>query len=198
MSDQTCDMPQSNGPVSAESFAAALAGEFGPGMDERYGRLILEHGLHDDALALAFAADGRVAFRASWALEWSYFHDRERCRPHIPKFLDNFMRCNHRSVHRHYTKMLCDMLRQGIVTPSQAQKEEIAGRSFDFLIDPETKVAVKVWCMEILADLSTDLPWVGEHLADTVRMQMERYPSPAMLNHGAKLLRRIRQKTDRR
>lgn len=180
--------------VSAQQFTAALAGELGPGMDECYGSLLHRHGLWTTALELAGHADPRVAFRASWALEWAYFHDREAIRPYLDKFLGNYFTIANRSVHRHYTKMLCDMMRKGIAAPDDALAQRIAERTFDLLVDPNTKVAVKVWCGEILFDLAPRIPWVAENLAEVVELQVERYPSPAMVNHGTKLLARIRRR----
>lgn len=172
-------------------LAAALAGEFGPGMDERFGRQIVEKGLWKEALSLAFHEDGRVAFRASWALEWAYFHDRRLFEPFVGLFLENYQSAENPSVHRHYTKMLCDMIRRKMFEPDMSQAGIIAEKTFDLLIGATTKSAVRVWAAEILYELLPRLEWVGENLSEVLRMQMETMPTPAILNHYGKLLRRM-------
>lgn len=177
--------------LGLDGFVAGLQGEFGPGMDERYGRLIVEKNLWAEALGLAFHDDSRVAFRASWALEWAYFNYKEMFVPYISRFFENYLVATNPSVHRHYTKMLCDMMRCGMFVPETSQMEQIAEKTFDLLIGAQTKSAVRVWAAEILFELSSVLGWVGEHLAEVLRQQMETIPTPAILNHYGKLLRRI-------
>jgi hypothetical protein len=172
-------------------LAAALMGEFGPEMDERFGHLIIEKGLWEEALGLAFHDDPRVAFRASWALGWAYFEDRELFRPFIARFIEDYLRAENPSVHRMYAKMLCDMIRCGLVVLDPAQAERVAEKTFDLLIGTETKSAVRVWAAEILFELSPRLEWVEEHLAAVLRQQIETMPTPAILNHHSKLLKRI-------
>lgn len=177
--------------VTGEMLVIGLSGELGPGMAGRFGSLIQRHGLYGEAIALAGHPDDRVAFRASWALEWAYEADRERFRPLSGDILATFLSSRNGSVHRIYTKMICDMSRRGIIVFDDREAEKVAEKAFDLLIDPDTKVAVKVWAAEVLFDLSAWLGWVRDHLPDVVRHQMELSPTPAMLNHGNKLLRRI-------
>lgn len=174
-----------------EELADGLNGGYGSGMEERYGRLIADKDLWTDALRLAFHEDKRVAFRASWALEWAYFHNRELFVPHLETFFGNYLRADNPSVHRHYTKMLCDMMRRGLFVPDDAQAEQIAEKTFDLLIGETTKVAVRVWSVEVLYELMPKIDWIGEHLAEVMRRQMETINTPAVLNHYGKLLRRM-------
>lgn len=177
--------------LGLDGLIAGLQGEFGPGMDERYGRLIVEKNLWPDALGLAFHDDSRVAFRASWALEWAYFNHKEMFVPYILRFFENYIVASNPSVHRHYTKMLCDMMRCGLFVPETSQMEQIAEKTFDLLIGAQTKSAVRVWAAEILFELSPALDWVEEYLSDVLRRQMEAIPMPAILNHYGKLLKKI-------
>lgn len=176
---------------TTDDLVNGLSEEFGPEMDVRYGSLIADKGLWTEALVLAFHADGRVAFRASWALEWAYFSHRESFAPYVAVFFENFLKADNPSVHRSYAKMLCDMLRRGIFVPDDGQAERIAEKSFDLLIGVDTKSAVRIWTAEILYELSLRLDWIGEHLEDVLRRQMESMPTPALLSHYPKLLRRM-------
>lgn len=177
--------------MTSEQFEKALLDEFKGGMNERYGRVIVDEEMYATAISLSAASDHRVRFRASWALEWAFFLDPERFAPYTAQFFESFLRSSDGSVHRHYTKILCHMLRDGRLTPDDAQAGGLAEKCFDLLIDPGVRVAVKVWCSEILFELSPRIDWVRENLPDTLRDQMERFPTPGMVNHGNKLLRRI-------
>lgn len=177
--------------IGVADLIEALQGEFGRDMDERYGRLIVERNLWEEALALAFHKDARVAFRSSWALEWAYYDRRDAFIPFIPRFLLNYFQARNPSVHRHYTKMLCDLMRRGLFIPDDLQAEQIAEKTFDLLIGTDTKSAVRVWAAEILFELTTRIGWVAEHLEEVLRHQIDTIPTPAILNHYAKLLKRI-------
>lgn len=179
------------GVVSSEDFIAGLQGEFGPAMDRRYGDIIIRNDLWKDALALAFHNDCRVAFRASWALEWAYFHDRNAFAPFIGTFLENYLRATNPSVHRHYTKMLYDMLRGSLFCPNDIQTANIAEKTFDLLIGEATKSAVRIWAAEILCELSFRLEWISEHLDGILRRQMETIPAPAIRSRYPKLLKKL-------
>lgn len=112
--DRNSGDPASVGAIR-ELFVEGLLAEFEGEMNERYGRLIAANGLWDFALDLAFHDDARVAFRGSWALEWAYFNDPESFMPHTAHFIDNFLKTANPSAHRHYSKMLYDMMRRGTV-----------------------------------------------------------------------------------
>lgn len=172
-------------------FAEAISGEFGRGMAERYGSLVIKHGLWSEVLALALSDDDKLAFRSAWSLDWAYFQGRERMRPYAGSFLDTYLASTNGSVHRSFSKVLCDMMRRGIICLTDDQAASVAEKCFDLLIRDDVKSAVKVWCAEILYELSATLDWIGDHLADTLRHQMETQPTPAILNHYAKLLRRL-------
>lgn len=185
------DKRSSRDTVSQGLFVEGLLAEFESEMNERYGRIIAENDLWDFALDLAFHDDPRVAFRSSWALEWAYFNDRESFRPHTAHFFDNFLKAANPSAHRHYSKMLYDMMRRGAVTLDHGQACATAEKCFELLIDPSTRVAVKVWCMEILFDLRPRLDWLEENLRDAVQILLDTNPSAGLANRGFKLLKRL-------
>lgn len=177
--------------ITAAQYEAALAGEFGRGMAERFGRLIAPHGLWSEVIDMALSEDDRVAFRASWALEWAYFDDRQAFAPHVSHFFDVYLKSWNGSVHRMYTKMLCDMMRCGILMPDDVQAEQVVEKCFDLLISDDVKTAVKVWCVEVLYDMCPRFDWISEHLAATLNHQIETNPVPAIINHYNKVLRRM-------
>jgi hypothetical protein len=177
--------------VSTNYFVAGLQGEFCSEMNRRYGSIIVRNGLLKESLALAFHNDCRVAFRASWALEWAYLHNRDAFAPYCDTFFDNFLRVTNPSVLRHYNKILHDMLHRQLFVPDDSRVAQIAEKTFDMLVDGKTKSAVKIWAAEILYELSPRIDWVRENLEDIIRHQIETMPTPAILNHYGKLLKRM-------
>ncbi len=158
------------------------------------GCCIASSGLYGAAMdaALAPARSGpaaQVAFRAAWALESAYFTGRDEFRPYAPRFIDDFCKVKNPSVHRHYTKMMADMLKEGIARPDDAQASRIAETCFDRLIDPRTRVAVKIWAINILLALRPRVEWIAENLR-AVLDDLSVDPSPAM----TVTLRRLRLK----
>lgn len=187
------DSPERNTTAERE-FLAGIGGAIHGEMNSIYGEVIARDDLWEFALGLAFDEKPQVAFRSSWALEWAYFNDREAFRPHIPHFIDNFVRAQNSSVHRHYTKMLHDMLTRGLVVPDGATADALAEKAFDLLIAPETRTAVTVWAMEILYELAPRIGWVAEELPLTIRRILESDPSPGTANRARKVLKRMKEK----
>lgn len=169
-----------------------LAGGLTKRMNRMFGTLIQEEGLWEEALALARSDDPRVAFRASWALEWAYTIQPEEIERRFQPFLQDFLTSHNESVQRVYSKMLCDMTRRGSIVLSDEQAVALAEKSFDLLTDPDRAVAVRVWQIELLFDLIPCLGWVEENLTAVVRGLSE-HPdcTPAIAAHARSYLRRI-------
>ena len=181
--------------MTPQQFTLAVRERFESGFAPRYGKTIVEDDLFGTALDLGLDPDPQTAFHAAYALEYAFFAAPERFVPFHARFVGDFLAVPHPGVHRHYSKIMCSLLQTGSVVLSDEQRQRIAERTFDLLIDPKTRVAVKVWSMEILDSLSADLPWVDEQLEETIRFLM-RDGSPGLCNRGAKICKRIcRRKT---
>ncbi len=180
-----------------ETLFVALADRVMMGMDSRqYGEIIRREGLWEAAMDIA-AAGGRsgresqAGFRAAWSLEAAYFSDREAFRPYAERFLGDFTQVRNPSVHRHYAKMLYDMMKRGLVDLQGTQAGRIAEFCFDLLIGPGVRVAVKGWSTEILVLLAPKVDWVAENLEETLRHQMAG-GSPAMIVSTRRAIARLR------
>ena len=151
------------------------------------------------ALNLGLDRDPAVAFHASYALERAFFIAPEAFGRHIGHFVRNYLAIVNPSACRHYSKMMAWLLDRRRIELTDSQRQQVAEATFDRLIDPSVRPAVKVWSMEILDSLSAELPWVEEQLYDTICWLM-RDDGPALRNRGTKICRRIRarRKTTRR
>lgn len=200
MKNRKADEPECQNiqnPATTDAFIERLSAGIDSKINKKFGQLIVSDNMWAFALDLGLHEDPRVAFRGSWALEWAFFNDRGAFGPHIAHFADNFLKATNASVHRHYTKMMRDMLHRGMLVPDTAQAEQIAEKTFDLLISPATKTSVKVWCMEILFELAPHLDWIGEQLRETVRQIIENEPSRGLANHSCKMLKRIDKSRNR-
>ena len=182
--------------MTPQEFTEAIRKRFEPGFAARYGRQILCDDLFGTALDLSIGPDPQTAFRAAYALEYAFFAAPERFRPFHTRFIEYYLTAVHAGVHRHYSKMMSQLLRTETIALSDENRQRIAENAFDRLIEPKTRVAVKAWSMEILDRLSSDLSWVDEQLEDTIRFLM-RDGSPGICSKGAEILRRIRIRKNR-
>ena len=168
----------------------ALKSRFTRGMAQRYGQAIVESDLFCVALDLGLDANRAVAFHASYALERAFFMAPDQFDSHVAHFVENYLVATNPSTHRHYSKIMAHLLGCGRVVLDDVQRQQVAEATFDRLIDPEVRPGVKVWAMEILANVSKNLSWVNEQLYDTIQFQM-RHGEPALCSRGRKICRRI-------
>lgn len=151
-----------------------LVGGLTKRMNTVMGSLIAEEELWTEAMDLAMSDNDQIAFRSSWAVEWAYSTNMERFDEFIPRFVEDFIRARNHSVNRVYSKMLCDMLRRGVVELTDEQAIQVAEKSFDLLVDPETATAIRAWTIELLWDLSGHADWIEENLTEIVRAMSEK------------------------
>lgn len=183
----------SNPAMTVARFTDLLQTDFTPGAGDRWGTVVYEERLYREALELAFHTDPRISFRASYSLEKAFFRDPVEMMPHIPLFVENYLSVTNGSAHRHYAKIMAYLLKNNMFDPDPVQLEQIVGRTFDWLLCPGEKPAVKVWAMEILLLLSDHNGWIVEELYHAVHRLMAE-GSPALQSHGAKVCRKLRRK----
>jgi hypothetical protein len=157
-------------PVTEEQLCRFLDENFiGGQMKPAVGYLILKHGLWEQAMNIGIHTEHHLAFRASWALEWAYEQCPEGQLPEwfADRMTGDFVVSTNGSLHRVYAKMVLDRMRFGAFAPTDTQAELLAEKCFDLLINPKTRGAVRMWCMEILTDLSPRADWIADSLEAT-------------------------------
>ena len=159
-------------PIDEEQIEVLLETYFlGGNMKPTVGYLILKYGLWEEAMNIGRHGKPRIAFRATWVLEWAYEQSSPDELPEwfADRMADDFAASSNGSLHRVYAKMLCDQMRFGDFSPTGAQAEKLAEKCFDLVIDPKTKTAVTFWCLEVLSELAPRVDWVAGELEETVR-----------------------------
>lgn len=114
----------------------------------------------DGSLDLPKAKRQAVIFRAAYVLDYIYFNRRELFEPFVARFCDDFSLCDNESAKRHFGKIMADLLKYYL--PTEVQIESIAGAAANWISEPKSKVAVKVWAMAILKSIKDKLAWVDD------------------------------------
>lgn len=174
-----------------ETLRSLLEERFGKEMNATIGRIIVSENMWDKAMGLVSDADAQVAFRAAWALQWAMEHAGRPLTDYSCHIVGTFLNSQNGSVQRIYSKLLLEVMRK--TDFDDITNRRIAEKSFDLLLDAKTKVAVKVWLMEISESLSGKIDYVAENLAECI-LRLSEAPdcTPAITSHARKVLLRIR------
>lgn len=106
-----------------------------------------------------------IVFRAAWVVERIYFRAPERFAPWCARFCTHdFAAATDPSARRSFGKMMADLL--GRHDPGTEALDRIASAAAEWLIDPRTKVAVRIYAIELLGRCRQRLPWVAEAWGD--------------------------------
>lgn len=112
----------------------------------------------------------QLLFRSAYVLERVYFTARTAFLPHAEDFCRRaFPECRDASARRHFGKMMSDLLTQ--VRPDMQTLERIAETAADWAVDPASKVAVRVWAVEVLKQCRERVEWVAGAWDDLVEAQ---------------------------
>ncbi len=112
----------------------------------------------------------QLLFRAAYVLERVYFDAPEQFRPLADDFCRRaFPECRDASARRCFGKIMADLLDH--FTPELPVLDRIAECAADWATDPGSKVAVRVWAVEILKRCREHVAWVSEVWDDVVEAQ---------------------------
>jgi hypothetical protein len=148
-----------------------------------------------DLIAITLHPDADIAFRAAWLLENVFLQRPEKYLPDLEYLLSQMLRVKAAGGKRHYAKIVMH-----ITEPNAAQLirdkvndvdfEPIIEQLFDWMIDPQIKIAVKVCAAQALFNLRHRYNWLAEELADQLQFLM-RDGTAAIQSKGKKLLREL-------
>lgn len=120
----------------------------------------------------------KVLWRAAYVLERILFTAPERFAPFRERFLkEDFAACTDPGARRSFAKMAARLLRDGM--PDDDALERIASAAAEWAAAPETKIAVRIWAMEILDGCRDRIGWIGPAREDLLAMFSEE-ASPAI------------------
>ncbi len=172
--------------MTHEELTAVLTGPFCRHFADKTAARVLAEGdlamLYETAVAppasLSAAMRHRAAFRGAYVLERIYFSEPERFAPFAERFCrTDFPACANPGARRSLAKIMAHLLRTA--APDDATLERIAACAAQWAIDPKTKIAVRIWCVEILRLCRERCPWIGE-LWDDLLATLSHDASPAI------------------
>jgi hypothetical protein len=149
----------------------------------------------NDLIDLTFYADKDIAFRASWLLENIYLQNPEHYIDNLDYLLQHFTKVVYPSCQRHYAKIIMH------ITSPKAPKvikaalehinlEQVIERLFEWMIEPNVKIAVKGFASHALFNMRDKHTWLTEELANQIQYLM-RNGTPAIQSRGRKLLKQL-------
>lgn len=112
----------------------------------------------------------KLLFRGAYVLERIYFRDRSAFGPHAEDFCRSaFPACTDPSARRHFGKIMIDLLEQA--GPDARTLDRIAETAADWATEPQAKVAVRIWAIEVLKRCRGRVGWVEEAWEDLLASQ---------------------------
>ena len=128
-------------------------------------------------LSLAKQDLEKLKFRSAYILEAVYFKDPALFDPFLDAFFELFPTVTNGSMRRHFAKIGCNIIQKGYKPP---HIDAIATACADWIIDPQTKVAVKTWALDMLLELSKTEKWIKDLFPEIVA-SLSTNPSAGMI-----------------
>jgi len=136
-------------------------------------------------IELFFKGEYRITQRAAWPISYCVRAHPELIEPYFKPLLDNLARKDiHVAVIRNTVRLL-----QDVDIPKKHQGR-VMNTCFDFLLSPDTPIAIKAFSLTILSNLSKEHPDIGGELKLIIEEQWER-STPAFRSRAKRALREI-------
>ncbi|ADY51796.1 hypothetical protein Pedsa_1228 [Pseudopedobacter saltans DSM 12145] len=138
--------------------------------------------------------DPQVVFRSAWLLENIFFDYPEEFEYVQPLFFKDYSRQKNKSAQRHYSKIAKEVTYSAQMCLRDIKPgnfDVILEGSFDWLIDPETPVAVKCNCLDVLYNLSEQEDWILPELKNILEQNLLSN-SAALLSRTKSILKKLK------
>lgn len=144
----------------------------------------------------------KLSFHAAWVLENVLTSNPDLFSLCLSRIIELIPTIKNPSAQRHFSKLLnhamldCNQNRLPKDACHLLQKidmEPIVETCFEWLIDKNTKPAVKAHCMDILLYLSKRYEWIAEELPYVIELQIID-ATPGVVNKGQKVLEVLRRR----
>lgn len=158
--------------MTREELLASLTGTFYRGFADKVAAQVLAADasatLYELAAvppaSLSAALRHRVAFRGAYVLERICFSAPELFSPFVSRFCrTDFPVCSDAGARRSFAKIMAHLLRDAALCDELAADgalDRIAETAAQWAIDPKTKIAVRIWCVEVVKRCRVKCPWV--------------------------------------
>ncbi len=134
---------------------------------------------------LVFSENHRVAWRSCWIIDNASEDFPELLADKLPQIIAGFLDTTDSSLKRHFSRILC---RYPI---EERYLGAIVNRSFT-LLAPSEPAAVRVFAIQLLFNISQQLPDLKGELISVLENLMDEGGSAGFINRSGKLLRQLR------
>lgn len=164
--------------MTGEELIALLSDRWQEHFADEMARRVCDAGAVGELYRLVTDMPGRIPkplrhkllFRGAYVLERICFRDRDAFLPYEEDFCRRaFPACADPSARRHFGKIMIDLLER--TCPDAETLDRIAEAAAEWAADPSTKVAVRVWAMEVLKRCRGRVAWVEEVWRDLLELQ---------------------------
>lgn len=155
--------------MTRNDLMTVFSGSFTEGFADRIAAQVIREGcvelLYEVAVApyeeLPAAVRHKVRFRSAYVLERIFFGRPDLFEPCVAAFCrKDFPACTDPSARRHFAKIMVRLLPSHWLRTDELDR--IAECAAQWILEPETKVSVKVWAVEILKCCRGRVGWIAE------------------------------------
>lgn len=147
--------------------------------------VIADERLFDQLFQFIFSDDKRLAWRSCWIIDTASEKFPDLLADKIPDIIAGLLSTMNSSLKRHFTRILCRYQIPG------EYLGVVVNRSFE-LLAPSEPVSVRVFAMQLLFNITKELPDLKGELICVLESLMEEGGSAGFLNRSGKLLRELR------
>ncbi len=144
--------------------------------------------LFDELWALAVSDEVLVNWRAAWVIKRIWEESPELVSPHLSNMRRALARIKQDGVKREFLKMILE-------NPLPDDEEELGillKYCYDWLASPLKPIAVRAHSMEILFQISVQIPAITPELKTTIEVAMQE-GSAGMVSRGRKILKALQK-----
>ena len=141
--------------------------------------------LFDYLFQSIFADDRRMAWRSCWIIDTASEDFPHLLSGRLPQVIEALLSTKEGSLKRHFTRILCRY---------QIPEEYLAAivnRCFELLV-PIEPPAVRVYAMQLLFNISQQIPDLKGELTSVIESLLEEGGSAGFVNRSIRLLRQLR------
>jgi len=159
---------------------------FGSGESDHWKKsVIADKQLFDLLFKFVFSDDKRLAWRACWIIDTASEDFPELLADKLPFLIEGLLSTANSSLKRHFTRILC---RYSI---PEKYLGRLIDRSFE-LLSPTEPVAVRAFAMQLLFNMTRQIPDLKGELISVLEYLAEEGGSAGFMNRSTKLLRQLK------
>ncbi len=144
--------------------------------------------IFDELWTIALSEELPINWRAAWAIKGIWEESPELVSPHLSNMRRALANIKQDGVKREFLKMISE-------NPLPDDEEELGillKYCFDWLASPMEPIAVRVHSMEILFQISAQIPEIIPELKTTIEVAMQE-GSAGMVSRGRKILKALQK-----